>query len=441
MPAVLPAVPAVPYPWPFEGRLRPEQLALVACLDRRWRPEGSDDDELGALLGELIGTVRTAGGMVVGIVPPSHPAGGPLPIDCDHLVAAPGIDGFYASALDTVLRAAGRTDLLLSGWGLEGPVHSTLRSANDRGYECLLLTDGSTAVDPRLAPHAIDSVRHSGGIFGTYGSIATVLSSFSDLTIRTQPDPQESPMPDPIASPVQLSDAEPYPWPYDGTLVPERTALINIDWQVDFCGPGGYVDQMGYDLSLTRSGLEPTRRVLEAFRAWGGMVIHTREGHRPDLSDCPPNKLWRSKRIGAGIGDPSPCGRILVRGERGWEIVPEVAPIHGEAIIDKPGKGAFYATDLDLVLRTGGITHIVLTGITTDVCVHTTMREANDRGYECLLLSDCTGATDPGNYAAALHMVKMQGGVFGAVCPSSALIEAISGVPGVGVPAAVVAAS
>jgi len=219
--------------------------------------------------------------------------------------------------------------------------------------------------------------------------------------------------------------ADPYEWPYDGHVDPDRTALVNIDWQTDFCGVGGYVDRMGYDLSLTRSGLEPTARVLDAVRAAGWMVVHTREGHRPDLSDCPPNKLWRSKRIGAGIGDEGGCGRILVRGEPGWEIVPEVAPIDGEVVIDKPGKGAFYSTDLDLVLRRRGVTHLVFTGITTDVCVHTTMREANDRGYECLLLTDCTGATDVGNYESAVKMVTMQGGVFGATTTSDALITAL----------------
>jgi nicotinamidase-related amidase len=209
-----------------------------------------------------------------------------------------------------------------------------------------------------------------------------------------------------------------------------RTAFISVDMQVDFCGPKGYVDVMGYDLGLTSAPIKPIMYVLETIRNGTDIkVVHTREGHLPDLSDAPYNKILRSKIIGNGVGigdtPKGGLGRLLIRGEKNWDIIDDVYPIPGEYIIDKAGKGAFGQSNLPLILRNLGITHLVITGITTDVCVHTIMREANDNGYWCLLLKDGTGATDYENYQAAIKQIKMQGGVFGWVSDSRRFVRAV----------------
>ncbi|WP_010263841.1 cysteine hydrolase family protein [Treponema primitia] len=223
-----------------------------------------------------------------------------------------------------------------------------------------------------------------------------------------------------------IDKAVPYPWPYDGNLKRENTALLVIDMQADFVAPGGYIDHMGYDVSLTARAIKPIRKVLDAARAIPGlMIIHTREGHRPDLSDLPANKRWRSALHGIPIGEAGPKGRILVRGEEGWDIVEELCPQAGELIIDKPGKSAFYATDLEVILRCRGIVNLILTGVTTDCCVHSTLRDANDRGFECVTLSDCTGATVYENHLAALSSIQQSNGLFGCVSDSDAVIEVL----------------
>ena len=212
--------------------------------------------------------------------------------------------------------------------------------------------------------------------------------------------------------------------PYDLEFRPESAAVIVIDMQRDFLEPGGFGAALGNDVSLLRAAIAPTRKVLDAARKLRMTVIHTREGHRPDLSDCPPSKLARG-RLKAGIGAPGPMGRILVRGERGHDIIPELAPAAGEIVLDKPGKGAFYATDLELLLRNRGIRTLLVCGVTTEVCVNTTVREANDRGYECVVLEDCVGSYFPEFQRAALAMIKAQGGIFGWVSDSRRALAAL----------------
>lgn len=215
-------------------------------------------------------------------------------------------------------------------------------------------------------------------------------------------------------------EAEPYPF----ALAKERCALLIIDMQRDFLEPDGFGEMLGNDVSQLRRTIEPNRVLLAAWRVAGLTVIHTREGHRPDLSDLPPSKKIRG-RGAITIGDAGPMGRILIRGEAGHDIIPELYPLPLEPVIDKPGKGAFFATDLQAILQNRGITQLVVTGVTTEVCVNTTIREANDRGYECLVPEDCTGSYFPEFQEMGLKMIKAQGGIFGWVTHSSKILAAL----------------
>ncbi len=221
--------------------------------------------------------------------------------------------------------------------------------------------------------------------------------------------------------------------PYAFEFYPATAALLVIDMQRDFVEPGGFGAMLGNDVTPLRRAIAPTRRVLDAARRIGIMVVHTREGHRPDLSDLPPAKKARG-RLKTGIGDQGPMGRVLVRGERGHDIVPELAPVPGEPVVDKPGKGAFYATDLETILRCRGIKSLLVAGVTTEVCVHTTVREANDRGFECLVLEDCVASYFPEFHEAGIKMIKAQGGIFGWVSSSAALLQALEKAGDAGAP-------
>jgi nicotinamidase-related amidase len=220
---------------------------------------------------------------------------------------------------------------------------------------------------------------------------------------------------------VPIVDAEPYPFEFDVAA----GALVIIDMQRDFLEAGGFGDALGNDVTLLRGAIEPTRDLLAAARDAGMLVVHTREGHRPDLADLPPAKRARG-RFATGIGDAGPMGRILVRGEAGHDIIPELAPLPGEPVIDKPGKGAFYATDFEAILKHHRIERLIVCGVTTEVCVNTTVREANDRGYDCLVVADCCGSYFPEFHAMGLAMIAAQGGIFGWVGDSAAVIAALA---------------
>ena len=220
--------------------------------------------------------------------------------------------------------------------------------------------------------------------------------------------------------PKKLIEADPYPVEFELA----GTALLVIDMQRDFLEPGGFGEMLGNDVSLLRRTIKPCQSVLKAARATGLRVIHTREGHRADLTDAPPSKLQRGN-LETGIGDDGPMGRILIRGERGHDIIPELAPNQDEPVIDKPGKGAFYETDLDLILTNGLVRTLIVCGVTTEVCVHTTVREANDRGYECIVLEDCVGSYFPEFQRIGIEMIKAQGGIFGWVSDSKKFLNTL----------------
>jgi nicotinamidase-related amidase len=246
------------------------------------------------------------------------------------------------------------------------------------------------------------------------GGAVTALTVGANLALA-----RESEKGDRLAPTVKV-EAEPYEFVFQ----PASTALMIIDMQRDFVMPGGFGELLGNDVKRVRPAIEPTRQVLKAWRENRLQVLHTREGHRADLSDCPPSKKARGK-LKVGIGDKGPMGRVLVRGEYGHDIIEELKPVSGEPIIDKPGKGAFFATDLDLILKNRGIRSLIVTGVTTEVCVQTTAREANDRGYECLILEDCVGSYFPEFQRVALEMIKAQGGIVGWVANSAKLLRAL----------------
>ncbi len=220
---------------------------------------------------------------------------------------------------------------------------------------------------------------------------------------------------------MQTVQAEPYAFEFE----PASCALVIIDMQRDFVDPGGFGEALGNDVSLLRRAIAPTQKVLAAARAAGLFVVHTREGHRPDLADLPPTKKLRGK-LKNGIGDAGPMGRILVRGEYGHDIIDELKPAAGEPVVDKPGKGAFHATDLDAILKNRGIRQLIVCGVTTEVCVNTTVREANDRGYDCLVLEDCTGSYFPEFQKMGIAMIKAQGGIFGWVGQSNDFLRGLA---------------
>jgi len=342
------------------------------------------------------------------------------------VIDKPGKGSFYATDLDLILHTKGVSNIVLCGVTTDVCVHTTMRDANDRGYECLILSDCVGATDPSNHEAALKMVKMQGGVFGAVASseqfIAGILPK-PDLAGASIP-PACSP---PVAKAKTSAEVQLQACPSPVVLPLSSTALIMIDFQRDFMYPGGFGAALGNEVERLQQCLPGAQKLLAAARSAGLLVVHTLEAHKPDLSDCPPAKLQRSgSKAGHRIGDEGGMGRILIRGEHGNGIVDEVAPVQGEVLLWKPGKGAFYNTELQSLLAARGITHLLFSGVTTDVCVQTSMREANDRGYECVLVEDATESYFPSFKENTIAMLTAQGGIVGRTTTSDSVAKAVS---------------
>lgn len=335
-----------------------------------------------------------------------------------------------ATGIDTLVLVTG-VDHVFVGWGTPDQRALAEVGADELGRHLDAGEFPAGSMGPKVES-ALRFLRDGGreAVITSLPRLRDALAGTAGTRVRRVGD---APAPSPAALPPSRTEqenrsmtitvpAEPFAFEFD----PARTALLCIDFQRDFVEAGGFGESLGNDVSHLRRAIEPTQAVLAAFRELGSTIIHTREGHRPDLTDLFPAKRDRGNPS-LRIGEEGPMGRLLVRGSHGHEIVPELAPAAGEVVLDKPGKDSFYGTDLDTILRARGIDRLVVTGVTTEVCVQSTVRAANDRGFECLVLSDCTASYFPEFHAAALAMFSAQGGIVGWVAPSSALLDAVAG--------------
>jgi len=347
------------------------------------------------------------------------------PIKGECVIDKPGKGSFLGTDLDLILRTNDIKRIIFGGITTDVCVHTTMREANDMGYECLLLEDGTGATDLGNHLAAIKMVHMQNGVFGATATCANVCKLLDQLRFdaplcaKNDSDDKEEEEKEEDTT-IVIKNAIPFPFEFKKS----KTALIMIDWQLDFTSPNGFGASLGNDCSeLTKEALPNASRILKACRDAKIAIVHTLESHAPDMSDCPKAKLKRCSKIGEIVDEK--MGRILIRGESGNDIEPSVKPIKGELIIHKPGKGAFFATDLEYQLKRHGIEQLIFTGVTTEVCVNTSMREANDRGFECIVLDDATASYFPRFKEYALEMISSQGAIVGWRCLTDEIINAI----------------